>query len=63
MDKSKTVKEREECKECESCAASCPFFFQIEDEELTELKGPKRVGSNGELVKDNPEFSEGDADS
>jgi len=52
MGKSKAAMEREECKECESCAASCPFFFQIADEELVQLKDSKQVGSHGELDKD-----------
>jgi len=44
MKKSKAIKEGEECKECDSCAASCPAFFQIADEEIAQLKGSKRVG-------------------
>ena len=52
MKKSKAIKEGEECKECDSCAASCPAFFQIADEEIAQLKGSKPVGSNDELDKD-----------
>jgi len=54
MKKSKAIKEREECKECDSCAASCPAFFQIADEEIAQLNGSKRVGGNDELDKDGP---------
>ena len=46
MGRSKAVREREECKECESCVASCPLFFQVADEELADLKGSGRLGGN-----------------
>jgi ferredoxin len=62
MGKSKAVKEREECKEYDSCAASCPAFFQIADEEIAQLKGSKPVGSNDELDPDDPGCSKDDAD-
>lgn len=64
MDKSKVVKEREECKECESCVASCPVFFQVADEGLAQaqLKVSKRVGGNDELDTDDPGCSKDDAE-
>jgi ferredoxin len=44
----KVVLEREECIACESCVSTCPDSFEMADDQLAQLKGATRVGSNDE---------------
>jgi ferredoxin len=43
---------RAECTACEMCVESCPDYFEMADDELSHIKGSKKVGDNEELEVD-----------
>lgn len=45
----KIVVERNDCTSCGICEQECPDFFELDDENLSHIKGSNRVGDNDEL--------------